>query len=580
VDNHRTHEVSNQVPPLQDYNAYGCDPTLAEAVGSSGAGWAEAELSALGASVGAAAWQAEARASNLNPPRLLTHDRYGRRVDAVEYHPSYHKLMGLSLGSGAHSFAWQHAGRAGAATARATLMYLMYQLECGVCCPTTMTFAAPPALEAAATPLVSQAWLPGLSARSYDPRDVPLGEKSGLTIGMSMTEKQGGSDVRANTTRATPVRGGAAGPGDQFTLVGHKWFTSAPMSDGFLTLANTDEGVSCFLVPRWLPDGTRNSGLRLQRLKDKLGDRANASSEIEYENAWGVMVGPAGRGVRTIVEMVVHTRLDCTIGSAALMRQSAQLASHHAAHRGAFGRTLGDAPLMRAVLLDLAVETEAANGTWARLARSFELAGESAPEAALRRIATAVGKYWVCKRAPGVAYEAMECHGGNGYVEESPTARLFRQSPLNAIWEGSGSVICLDILRALKTEPESGVAFVAELTRARGADARLDALARELADEIGAISAERGGGGGGGGGGGEGGARLLVDKMALALQASCLLQHGNASAAEAYCASRLPGPGGRSGGWNYGATRGDFGAAPAESELLDRLSPAARPGAA
>jgi len=437
-----------------------------------------------------------------------------------------------------------------------------------------MTFAATPAIAASDAPAVGATWLPLLSTRTYDPRDVPIAQKAGVIVGMSMTEKQGGSDVRANTTIATPVHASKHGPGDQFTLVGHKWFTSAPMSDAFLTLAKTEgdaqgDGVSCFLVPRWLPDGTRNSGLGVKRLKNKLGDLSNASSEVEYSNAWGVMLGQPGKGVKTIVEMVVHTRLDCTVGSAALMRQCAQLAAHHAAHRKAFGTALAEAPLMREVLVDLAIETEAANCLWPRLARAFELAPTDVHEAAFRRIATAIGKYWVCKRAPSVAYEAMECLGGNGYVEDfGPMARLYRQAPLNAIWEGSGNVIALDILRALKTEPGAAGALLAELQECKGADTRLDALTADLASTLTApldSSAEairRA----------QARARLLVDKMAIALQAAVLIRHGHAAAAGAYCASRLPGQV-VAGGWNYGALRtGDFADAAGERALLDRLT--------
>ena len=453
-----------------------------------------------------------------------------------------------------------------------------------------MTFAATPALRVAAAPAIADTWLPLLAAPCYDPRDVPISHKAGVTVGMSMTEKQGGSDVRSNTTVASPVHAGRRGAGEQYTLVGHKWFTSAPMSDGFLTLAQTEEGLSCFLVPRWLPDGTRNAGLRVMRLKEKVGDRSNASSEIEYHHAWGVLLGEPGRGVKTIVEMVVHTRLDCTVGSAALMRQSAQLAAHHARGRAAFGAPLSEAPLMRAVLADLAVETEAANVLWARLAHSFDVVERSgspaasdeheAHEAAFRRIATAIGKYWVCKRAPSVAYEAMECLGGNGYVEGDGAVmgRLYRQAPLNAIWEGSGNVICLDILRALRTEPAAASALLREIQQAKGADARLDALAADLERALHRASAAASAADASGGEHlrcVEGGARLLVDKMAVALQAATLVTHGN-KVAEAFCASRLPAASavGETRGWNFGATNtSDLGGSAMERELMERLTP-------
>jgi len=580
-----THSVLNQSTPLCDYNAFSCDPSLVDAIAQHGAKFAEERISALGMCVGSGMWQEQARLANLHRPVLHTHDKQGRQIDKVEYHPAYHQLQNLAIEAGASGFAWEpsHTAKKGAQVARAALMYLMYQLEPGVCCPTTMTYAATPALRAAEVPSVAEAWLPRLRARVYDPRDVPLDQKAGCVVGMSMTEKQGGSDVRSNTTVATPVHAGRAGPGEQYTLIGHKWFTSAPMSDGFLTLAHAegtaDGRPSCFLVPRWLPDGTRNSGLRILRLKDKLGDRSNASSEIEYQKAWGVLIGKPGAGVKTILEMVVHTRLDCTIGSSALMRQCAQLAMDHSSQRSAFGSVLSEQPLMRSVLLDLAVESEAANALWPRLASSFEdhttdLYGGH--QAAFRRIATAVGKYWVCKRAPSVAYEAMECLGGNGYVEGDSSsgggglmARLYRQAPLNAIWEGSGNVIALDILRALRTEPGSGHAFLAELKSCHGSDARLDALTATLAESLiaapeeGAEAAYRW----------EARARRLVDSMAVGLQAATLIKHGDQACAEAFCASRLPGRDGAGTGWHYGALRSDFGERAAEQAVLDRLAP-------
>ena len=576
---YRTHQVLNQSQPLEDFNAFSCDPTVRAALEEHDALWAESHVADFGACVGSVTFMEHARLANAHKPLLHTHNQHGQHVDVVEYHPSYHELQRLLIESGVTSFAWgEYAGREGAMVARASLFYLAYQLESGVCCPTTMTFAATPALMAASAPAVSETWLPLLASRTYDPRPMPAHRKSGVLVGMSMTEKQGGSDVRANTTTATPVHAGCADAGDQFTLIGHKWFTSAPMSDAFLTLAQAHDGsgVSCYLVPRILPDGTRNAGLRFLRLKDKIGDRSNASGEVEYSNAWGVQIGQSGKGVRTIVEMVVHTRLDCTIGSAALMRQSAQLAAHHCAQRHAFGTRLADAPLMRSVLLDLAAETEAANALWPRLAAAFDATRRDDPaEAAFRRIATAVGKYSVCKRAPGVVCEAMECLGGNGYVEDSGImARLYRQAPLNAIWEGSGNVIALDVLRAVRKDRNASAAFLAELNRSRGGDSRMDALAEELHSTLDAAAAAAGGG--------EEGqrqlearARTLVDRMGVALQAATLIQHGHPAAAEAFCASRLPGrtistP---SGGCSYGALGADFGDAAAEAALLDRLMP-------
>ena len=570
-----THSVFNQADVLTNFNAFTSDPSLAEVLMNYGATWAAGEATSFGAHVGDATMQTHAHNANAHKPVLHTHDRYGNELGIVDYHPSYHVLQQLAIEKGVAGFAWEDANndRPGALVARCVLNYMMYQLEPGVCCPTTMTFAATPALLAADAPALSGAWLPLLASREYDPRNVPLGAKAGAIVGMSMTEKQGGSDVRANTTVATPVHASRVGAGDEFTLVGHKWFTSAPMSDAFLTLAQVEGvGLSCFLVPRWLPDGTRNAGFRIIRLKEKLGDHSNASSEVEYANAWGVMVGAPGKGVRTIVEMVVHTRLDCAIGSAALMRQCAQLAAHHAATRDAFGSRLASAPLMRAVLADLAVETEAANALWPRLAHAFERSAEDAHEAAFRRLATAIAKYWVCKRAPSVAYEAMECLGGNGYVEGGGAvmARLYRQAPLNAIWEGSGNVIALDILRALATERGAAAALLAELEQCAGADARLDALTSDVqamlraADPAEAEARRRL----------ESRARLLVDKMAVALQASILIRRGDPAAAAAYCASRLPSSSlsTAAGGWNYGALN-DFGDTPTEQILIDRLTP-------
>ena len=441
--------------------------------------------------------------------------------------------MDLGITSGVAAFAWQpeNFGKPGAHVIRAALMYLMYQLDPGVCCPLTMSFAAVPALQRSEGDSYVAALIQKLTSCKYSGKDVPLLSKPGATVGMSMTEKQGGSDVRANMTEALPANSGNA-----FWLIGHKWFTSAPMSDAFLTLAQTKEGVSCFIVPRWLPDGSRNAGFTVQRLKDKIGDKSNASSEVEYRNAWGWLLGPAGRGVRTIVEMVVHTRLDCVIGSSALMRLSAQLAVHHASERLAFGRRLLDQPLMRRVLADLALESEAALATWLRLARGLDRR-----EGPFVRIAVAVAKYFVCKRAPLVAYEAMECHGGNGYVEDGPIARLFRQSPLNAIWEGSGNVICLDVLRALRREPESAAALMAELQSAlSAAESAKDSpnsyapMVRRLQEQLSSDPA-----------GLEQHARDVVDRLAVCLQASILLNHGDRLVAHAFLMTRLPNAEGR-----------------------------------
>jgi putative acyl-CoA dehydrogenase len=522
-----THDVFNQPPPLEGYDAFGEDAALMEGVRRHGAAWAEESLNELGRRASAPesiAWGFEA---NQHPPVLRTHDRYGHRLDRVDYHPSYHRLMEVAVAAGLHAAPWEDS-RAGAHVARAAGFYLWGQVDAGHGCPISMTYSVLPALRA--EPEVLAEWSPKLTSRDYDPSFVAVAGKRGALAGMGMTEKQGGSDVRANTTRAEPA--GGEGPGT-YRLTGHKWFCSAPMSDLFLMLAQAPGGLSCFLVPRFAPDGEPNA-LRLQRLKDKLGNRSNASSEVELEGAWGRLLGEEGRGVRTIIAMVNHTRLDCMIGAASGMRQAVAQATHHAAYRTAFGAALIDQALMRGVLADLAVESEAATATMLRLARAYDAASEAdAHEVAFRRVATAVGKYWLCKRHPMLAAEALECLGGNGYVEESILPRLFRESPLNGIWEGSGNVICLDVLRAMARSPESVEAYFAELDGAAGGDHRLDAaverLRRELADTS-QIEAR---------------ARRIVENMALALQGALLVRHGHPAVADAFCASRLDGDWGR-----------------------------------
>lgn len=455
-------------------------------------------------------------------------------------------------------------------------MHLMYQLDPGVCCPITMTFASVPALLQQRPQHDAKGYVADLLAKlrscRYCTAELPVSSKDGATIGMSMTEKQGGSDVRANTTQATPAVESEAGPGSAYWLVGHKWFTSAPMSDAFLTLAQTKEGMSCFVVPRFLPNGVRNAGFTVQRLKEKLGDKSNASSEVEYRNAWGLLLGEPGRGVRTIVEMVVHTRLDCVIGSAALMRLSAQQAAWHAHGRVAFGRKLMEQPLMRGVLADLALESEAAVATWLRLARAFDHARNDTVEAAFVRLATAVSKYYICKRAPLVAYEAMECHGGNGYVEEGPMPRLFRQSPLNAIWEGSGNVICLDVLRALQREPASASVLLGELEAmiepagaaavASGQGNMYGSVVAGLKEQLVLPPAVL-----------EPKARGLVDELAVCLQAAALLKYGDPAVARAFLATRLPAEGvghAHLPGHSLGAMAASL-PAPVVQHLIDRL---------
>ena len=493
--------VSNQPPPLAGYNLFLENRPLVESLAREGAGWAHEHAGAFGELLSGepAEW---GRLANENPPRLRTHDRFGNRIDEVEFHPAWHSLMRTSVEHGLHALSWREP-REGAHVARAAFFFLAAQVEQGHTCPVSMTHAAVPALRA--EPDLAAEWEPLLTALDYDPGLRPAADKRGALCGMAMTERQGGSDVRANTTVATPVAGG--GEGAEYELVGHKWFCSAPMCDAFLVLAQADGGPSCFLLPRVLPDGTRN-GFRIQRLKDKLGDRSNASSEIELENAWARSVGDEGRGVATIIEMVNHTRLDCVLGTAAVMRAAVEQATHHAAHRTAFGRPLADQPLMQNVLADLCVESEAATLTALRLARAYDRG-----EAAFARIATAVAKYWVCKRGPGHAAEALECLGGNGYAEESAMPRLYRQQPLQSIWEGSGNVICLDVLRALQRSPETADSFLDEC---RGVDARLDAWLAALEPALREPD--------------EAGARRLVE-------------HGDPAVADAFYASRLAGDG-------------------------------------
>lgn len=513
-----THEVFNQVPPIVPFD-YSDNPALLAALHREGAGWAEAEVRELGVLAGGAEAQEWGRLANENPPVLHTHDRCGNRIDEVEFHPYWHRLMEVAVGHGLHGTAWLD-DRPAAHTARAAKFYTWGVADAGHMCPISMTYAVVPALRHHRE--LSARYEPLLGSRSYDFGLREPSAKSGLIAGMSMTEKQGGSDVRANTTTATPHSDGT------YRIVGHKWFTSAPMSDLFLTLAQAPGGLSCFLLPRVLPDGSRNA-LRLQRLKDKLGNKSNASSEVEYEQATGWLVGHEGAGVKTIIEMVNMTRLDCVIGSATGIRVAVLQAAHHARHRKAFGANLVDQPAMRNVLADLVLESEAATTVMMRLAAATDRAGGDPAEAALRRIALAVTKYWVCKRAPVVAAEALECLGGNGYVEDSGMPRLFRESPLMSIWEGSGNVAALDALRAMARQPESVEAYFDEVSRARGGnrhlDDAIDRIGKELTDlrDI------------------EFRARRVVELMALVLQGAQLVRHGHAAIADAFCASRLGG---------------------------------------
>lgn len=514
-----THAVTNQPPPRVDLDEFAANVPLVEAVERHDAGWAADRLAEVGRLVGSARFQHDAERANVHEPVLNAFDRWGNRIDEVEYDPSYHRILGEAVAAGAHTSAWAEP-RPGANVARAAAFLLFAQVEPGHACPVSMTHAAVPAL--AASDALSATWLPRLLSREYDPV-LAAGKRSAL-FGMAMTEKQGGSDVRANTTTAIPDGEG------RHLLTGHKWFCSAPMSDAFLVLAQTASGLSCFLVPRMLDDGARNV-FAVQRLKDKLGNRSNASSEVEFDGTVGHLLGEEGRGVRTILEMVNRTRLDCILGSAAGMRQAVAEASWHARHRSAFGARLIDQPAMTAVIADLALESEAATAVALRLARAHDDDATDS-ERAFRRLATAVTKYWVCKRGPGHAYEAMECLGGNGYTEAFPLARRYREQPVMAIWEGSGNVIALDVLRAIQREPESLAAFDTELAAARGVhpvfDAHHDALRATVAGLAGSDPRDA-----------EAAVRPLVAALALALQASLLLRHAPDAVGAAFVDARL-----------------------------------------
>jgi putative acyl-CoA dehydrogenase len=513
-----THEVTNQPPPLEGHDVFGSDVALVEATARHGAEPWHEELSDFGRLAGTRRAQDWGRAANASPPVLRTHDRYGRRLDVVDYHPAYHELMATAVTHGLHAAPWADA-RPAAHVLRAAKVIVWYQVDAGHTCPISMTYSSIPALRH--QPDLAAELEPRLTARHYDPADTPAHEKGGITAGMAMTEKQGGSDVRSNTTTARPT-----GSDGEYLLTGHKWFCSAPMSDGFLMLARAPGGLSCFWVPRWRPDGTRNP-IRIQRLKDKLGDRSNASSEIEMLDTWGRLVGEEGRGVRTIIEMVNHTRLDCVLGSTGIMRQGVAQATWHAHHRVAFGRPLDAHPLMANVLADLAIESEAATAAALRLAATFDADPDDEHERHLARLLLPVIKYWTCKRAPTHAAEALECLGGVGYVEESDMPRLFRQSPVNGVWEGSGNVICLDVLRAMAREPASLDAYWDEVDTAAGADHRLDRAAAQLRADLNDLD------------GLEHRARHVVERMALVFQASVLVRHAPGAVADAFCASRL-----------------------------------------
>ena len=506
-----THEVTNQPPPLEGIDLFSSDRALVDAVAKAGGSGHAERLSRFGRRAGSAEAIAWARDAERSVPVLESFDHYGQRIDEVRFHPAYHHLMALGLDNGIAASAWD--GTSNGHVVHAALSFMLGQVDAGVICPMTMTCASVAALKGDAG--IGGEWTRRVLASRYDPASKPASEKAGVTIGMAMTEKQGGSDVRANTTRAEPLDVGR----DTFALTGHKWFCSAPMSDAFLTLAYSDRGLTCFLVPRWQPDGERNAGFRIMRLKDKLGDRSNASSEIEYHHAFAWRIGEEGRGIPAIMQMVQHTRLDCVIGSASTMRAALAQALWHAAYRSVFQKRLIDQPAMAAVLADLAIESEAATALGFRLAVAFDA------REPLARLLTPIAKYWICKRTPGFVYEAMECLGGAGYVETGPMARLFRQSPLNAIWEGSGNVIALDVARAMEREPEAVAALKDLLATARGLnpiyDAALATLEGTRADEA--------------------SARHRVERIALLAQAAILLAAQNPNA-EAFCRLRLEHP--------------------------------------
>jgi putative acyl-CoA dehydrogenase len=508
-------EVANQPPPLEPYNLFSSDRVLRAAVKREGADWAADGLTTLGATLGKPEIVKLGFDANRFPPQFRAFDRYGHRLDEVEFHPAWHELMAIALRAGLHASPWAEP-KPGAHVARAAGTYMLTQVESGVYCPIAMTYGSVPTLKQA--PDIAKPWLPKIFARDYDRRFAPVAEKTGALIGMGMTENQGGSDLRTNTTRAEPAGDGT------FRLHGHKWFMSAPMCDAFLVLAQSPKGLSCFFMPRWTPDGERNA-VRINRLKDKLGNRSNASSEVEFHGAYAQMVGEEGRGIPTIIEMGNYTRLDCCIGSSGLMRQAVAQAVHHARHRTAFQKKLIDQLLMENVLADLALECEAATALTFRLARAYDENDEAS--LAIRRVVTPAAKFWICKRAPYVTLEAMEVLGGSGYIEDSIMPRLYREAPVNSIWEGSGNVMCLDVLRAVGRTPNIGDVLRAELD---GDDARLKSFAARLLERLAAPERND-----------EAQARMLTRDLALGLQAALLLKHAPAAVADAFCASRLAG---------------------------------------
>jgi len=519
-----SHQVLNQARPAIGWNAFSDDRLLAALVDQY-APWVKDKATRLGAHAGDAATQELARAANRHTPELKTHDRFGNRIDWVDFHPAWHELMALAFGSEVHALAWT-AGKPGAHVARGVLSYIWNQIEQGVGCPLGMTYAAYPGL---AQPQFG-AWRDKILSTRYDGRPLPFTSKTGATIGYAMTEKQGGSDLRQTQTTARFAE--STGQGRVYQLNGHKWFFSVPVSDGFFTLARADAGVSCFFVPGFLPDGSRN-GVRIQRLKDKCGNRSNASSEIEYHDALAWLVGEEGHGIREILSHAHLTRLDFAIGSAGLMRQALTLALSHAQSRRGFGLALADQPMMTNILADLAIDSEASTLLAFRVARAVDAMDHSEAERHLARLVTPLAKFWNCKRAPAFVVEALECHGGNGFIEENPMARLYREAPLNAIWEGTSNMMCMDVLRSLRRSPDSSQVFMAEVLRARGADRHLDRWLDRLGSEIARPRND------------DGHARRLCNTMAYALQAAELHKHASAEVFETFCRSRLQGD------WGY-----------------------------
>jgi putative acyl-CoA dehydrogenase len=513
-------EVQNQPPPLEPYNLYATDAVLRDAVRREGGGWAESELTALGATLGKSETIQLGYDANRFTPQLRTLDRYGHRLDEVEFHPAWHELLGLALRSGLHSSPWADP-KPGAHVARAAGTYMLGQIESGVYCPVAMTYGSVPTLRHA--PGIAAEWLPRIFSRNYDRSFRPAKLKSAALVGMGMTENQGGSDLRTNTTRAEPAGDGS------YRLHGHKWFMSAPMCDAFLVLAQSAKGLSCFLMPRWTPDEERNA-IRILRLKEKLGNRSNASSEVEFHGAYAQLVGEEGRGIRTIIEMGNYTRLDCCIGSSGLMRQAVAQAIHHARHRTAFQKKLIDQPLMTNVLADLALESEAATVLTMRLARAYDESDEAAQ--VIRRVITPAAKFWICKRTPFLTYEAMEVLGGSGYIEESIMPRLYREAPVNSIWEGSGNIMCLDVMRAVEKTPNAVDVLRREL--GDGKALRLKAFTQQLEKRLLGIRECHD----------ESEARALTRELVLALQAALLIRHAPVPVADAFCASRLGAEGG------------------------------------